>query len=158
MELNKVDRIIDAHGADSASLISIMQAVQDEARYLPRDAMERISERLKVSLAKIYRTATFFESFHLEPRGEHVCSVCIGTSCHVRGAPGLVEQLKKELDLPSGRTTADGKFSVEEVGCVGACALGPLVIIDDEYQGKMTGDKLTKAIAKIGNRPAKGGK
>jgi NADH-quinone oxidoreductase subunit E len=158
MELNKVDKIIDAHGAKYASLVSIMQDVQDEATYLPRAAVERISERLDVPLAQVYRLATFFESFHLEPRGEHICTVCVGTSCHVRGAPKLVKQLEQDLKIPSGGTTKDNKFTIEEVHCVGACAVGPLVIVDDQVQGKMTGDKLHKVIETIGKKPAKGGK
>ena len=93
--------------------------------------------------------ATFYESFHLEPRGEHICTVCMGTACHVRGAPRLLEQLERDLDIASGQTTPDLKFSIEEVNCVGACALGPLVIIDGEYHGNMTSGSLQKVVKKM---------
>ena len=158
MEVSKVDTIIDSYGAEASSLLAIMQDVQDEARYLPREAMERVAERLKVPIAQVYRMATFFESFHLEPRGKHICTVCMGTACHVRGASRLVEQLERDLDIPSGGTTADLLFTIEEVNCVGACALGPLVIIDGEYQGNMTSGSLQKLVKRMRKSEAKGGK
>jgi NADH-quinone oxidoreductase subunit E len=158
MELSKVDKIIETNGADSGSLLAIMQDVQDEARYLPREAMERVSDQLGIPLAKVYRMATFFESFHLEPRGKHICTVCMGTACHVRGASKLVEQLERDLDIPSGGTTKDLQFTIEEVNCVGACALGPLAIIDGEYQGNMTSSALQKVVKKMRKKEAKGGK
>ncbi len=157
MEISKVDTIIDAYGAESASLLAIMQDVQDEARYLPREAMEQIATRLGIPMARVYGMATFFESFHLEPRGKHICTVCMGTACHVRGAQRLVEQLERDLDIPSGGTTEDMSFTIEEVNCVGACALGPLVIIDDDYQGNMTSSKLQKVMKKMQKNEAKGG-
>ena len=156
MDLSNVDVIIGRHNGDAASLLAIMQDVQDAERYLPREALARISERLGVPIARIYGMATFFESFHLEPRGRHICTVCVGTACHVRGAKRLVEQLERDLKIKSGGTTADMKFTVEEVNCVGACALGPLVIIDGEYQGNMTSGQLTKIVEKIGKE--EGGK
>ena len=156
MELQKVDTIIDANGASASSLLAIMQDVQDEARYLPREAMTRISERLSIPVAQVYRMATFFESFHLEPRGKHICTVCMGTACHVRGATRLVEQLERDLDIPSGGTTKDLSFTIEEVNCVGACALGPLVIIDGDYKGNMTSGKLQKVVRKMRKAEAKG--
>ncbi len=157
MELQNVDTIIDANGADASSLLAIMQDVQDEARYLPREAMNRISQRLSIPIAQVYRMATFFESFHLEPRGKHICTVCMGTACHVRGASRLVEQLERDLDIPSGGTTKDMTFTIEEVNCVGACALGPLVIIDGDYKGNMTSGKLQKVVKKMRKAEAKGG-
>ncbi len=149
MESKKVDTIIDAYGAEPASLLAIMQDVQDNARYLPRKAMERIAERLSVPVARVYQMATFYESFHLEPRGKHICTVCTGTACHVRGAEKVVEQLERDLEIPSGGTTKDQMFTIEEVNCVGACALGPLVIIDGEYHGTMTSGRLGKVIKKM---------
>jgi NADH-quinone oxidoreductase subunit E len=157
MELKNVDTIINANGADASSLLAIMQDVQDEARYLPREAMTRISERLTIPIAQVYRMATFFESFHLEPRGKHICTVCMGTACHVRGASRLVEQLERDLDIPSGGTTSDLMFTIEEVNCVGACALGPLVIVDGDYKGNMTSGRLQKVVKKMKKAEAKGG-
>jgi len=157
MELKNVDTIIEANGADASSLLAIMQDVQDEARYLPREAMTRISERLTIPIAQVYRMATFFESFHLEPRGKHICTVCMGTACHVRGASRLVEQLERDLDIPSGGTTSDLMFTIEEVNCVGACALGPLVIVDGDYKGNMTSGRLQKVVKRMKKAEAKGG-
>jgi NADH-quinone oxidoreductase subunit E len=149
MEISKVDAIIDNYGAAESSLLAIMQDVQDAARYLPREAMNRIAERLSLPITRVYQMATFFESFHLEPRGKHICTVCMGTACHVRGSKRLVEQLERDLDIPSGATTKDLKFTIEEVNCVGACALGPLVIIDGDYHGSMTSGNLTKVVKKM---------
>ena len=107
------------------------------------------SVRLDVPIARVYQMATFFESFHLEPRGKHICTVCMGTACHVRGAGRLVEELERNLEIKSGGTTADMLFTIEEVNCVGACALGPLVIIDGDYHGNMTSDRLNKTVKKM---------
>ncbi len=155
MEKGKVDQIIDRYDADASSLLAIMQDVQDELRYLPRDAMKQISERLDIPMTHVYQMATFFESFHLNPRGKHICTVCMGTACHVRGAPKLVDQLERDLKLKSGQTAEDLSFTIEEVNCVGACALGPLVIIDGEYHGNMTSNSLSKVVGKM--KKAEGG-
>ena len=157
MELKNVDTIIETNGGNASSLLAIMQDVQDKARYLPREAMNRISERLSIPISQVYRMATFFESFHLEPRGKHICTVCMGTACHVRGASRLVEQLERDLDIPSGATTKDLMFTIEEVNCVGACALGPLVIMDGDYKGNMTSGRLQKVVKKMRKAEAKGG-
>jgi len=155
-DLANVDAIIDSYGAEPASLLAIMQDVQDAENYLPREAVDQIAKRLAVPISRIYSMATFFESFHLEPRGKHICTVCMGTACHVRGAQRLVEQLERDLAVPSGGTTADMLFTIEEVNCVGACALGPLVIIDGDYHGNMKSGSLTKVVKQL--RKAEGGK
>lgn len=149
MELAKVDTIIERHGSTATALLAIMQDVQEEMRYLPRPAMERIAQKLEVPVTRVYQMATFFEAFHLEPRGKHICTVCMGTACHVRGATKLVDQLERDLEVKSGNTTADMMFTIEEVNCVGACALGPLVIIDGEYHGNMTTNSLSKVVTSM---------
>jgi NADH-quinone oxidoreductase subunit E len=149
MELKQVDAIVERYGSEASSLLAIMQDVQDEAHYLPREVVEHVAKRLEVPVARIYGMATFFGSFHLEPRGKHICTVCMGTACHVRGAARLVEQLERDLKVKSGGTTADMLFTTEEVNCVGACALGPLVILDGEYHGGMTSGQLTKIVEKL---------
>jgi NADH-quinone oxidoreductase subunit E len=149
MDMSNIDAIIDRYDRAPSALLAIMQDVQDEERYLPKEAMNRISEALEIPISRVYQMATFFESFHLEPRGKHICTVCMGTACHVRGAQRLVEQLERDLDIPSGQTTEDLMFTIEEVNCVGACALGPLVIIDSEYHGNMTSGSLQKVVKKI---------
>ena len=156
MDLTRVDVIIDQHNGDATALLAIMQDVQDVAHYLPREVVDHVAKRLSVPVARIYAMATFFGSFHLEPRGKHICTVCMGTACHVRGAARLVEQVERDLKIKSGGTTADMMFTVEEVNCVGACALGPLVILDGEYHGGMTSGSLTKIVEKL--RKDEGGK
>jgi len=149
MDVKKVDAIVDNYDGQAASLLAIMQDVQNEESYLPREAMEHIAKRLTIPVTRVYQLATFFESFHLTPRGKHICTVCAGTACHVRGSSKLVDQLERDLGIPSGGTTEDLSFTVEEVNCVGACAMGPLVIIDGEYHGNMTSNSLSKVVKKI---------
>ena len=157
MDMTNIDAIIDRYEKAPAALLAIMQDVQDEERYLPKEAMDRIASALKVPITRVYQMATFFESFHLEPRGKHICTVCMGTACHVRGAQRLVEQLERDLEVPSGQTTKDLMFTIEEVNCVGACALGPLVIINGDYHGNMTSGSLQKVVKKIKKAEAKEG-
>ena len=157
MDMTNIDAIIDRYDSSPSALLAIMQDVQDSERYLPKEAMNRIAEKLAVSISRVYQMATFFESFHLEPRGKHVCTVCMGTACHVRGAQRLVEQLERDLDIPAGGTTEDMMFTIEEVNCVGACALGPLVIINGDYHGNMTSGGLQKVVKKIKKAEEKGG-
>jgi len=146
MEPERIDRIIDQHGADASALLAILQDVQTEARWLSRETLDRVSKRLHIPFTRVYHMATFFNAFHLKPRGEHICTVCMGTACHVRGARRLLEHAERELGVTSGDTTPDLVFSLEEVNCVGTCAIGPLVILDGEYHGAMTPDRLGKLI------------
>ena len=156
MNLSNIDAIIDRHQCDKSALLAIMQDVQDEERYLPKEAMNRIAEKLSLPISRVYQMATFFESFHLEPRGKYVCTVCMGTACHVRGAQRLVEQLERDLEVPSGGTTGDMMFTIEEVNCVGACALGPLVIVNGDYHGNMTTGGLQKLVKQLKKGDGKG--
>jgi NADH-quinone oxidoreductase subunit E len=153
METARVDAIIDGYGADKTSLLAILQDVQREEHWLPREAMERVCERVGVSLSHVYRLATFFQAFSLEPRGKHIYTVCFGTACHVRGAPMLVDKLTRDLGVAPGGTSEDREVTLETVNCVGACALGPLVIVDGEYHGNMTSPKLDKVLGGMGHEP-----
>ena len=153
METPQVDKIIDNYGAEQASLLAILQDIQAEENWLPREALLRVSERVGISMAHIYRLATFFQAFSLEPRGKHIATVCMGTACHVRGAPLLVDKLERDLGIPAAGTTEDMEFSLESVNCVGACALAPLVIIDGEYHGNVNSTKLDKALKQFGRAP-----
>lgn len=154
METARVDRIIESYGAEQASLLAILQDIQGEEHWLPREALQRVSDRVGVSMAHIYRLATFFQAFSLEPRGKHICTVCMGTACHVRGAPMLADKLERDLGVPPGGTTSDMEFTLETVNCVGACALAPLVIIDGEYHGNVNSAKIDKAMKQFGRAPA----
>jgi NADH:ubiquinone oxidoreductase subunit E len=142
----KVDQIIERNGTDPAALLAVLQDIQAEFNYLPRPALERVAMRLNLSLGRVSYMATFFRSFSLKQRGKHICTVCLGTACHVRGAPRLVEELERVLELKAGETSADKQFTLETVNCVGACALGPLVILDGEYHGTMNASKIERLV------------
>jgi NADH-quinone oxidoreductase subunit E len=146
MDLKKVDQIIDLYNADKSSLIGIFQDIQHVFRYLPQEAIHRVVERLGISLTQAYGVATFYKSFSLVPRGEHEIHVCLGTACHLRGGQRLVENFERMLNVKAGDTTADMKFTLETVNCLGACALAPLVRVDQKNYGKMTADKINKVI------------
>lgn len=146
MDLKKVDEIINKYNAEKSSLIGIFQDIQQEYRYLPREAIARVVERLGIPLTQAYMVATFYKSFSLVPRGEHEIHVCLGTACHLRGGQRLVENFERSLGVKAGGTTVDAKFTLETVNCLGACALAPLVRVDEKNYGKMTGDKVVKII------------
>jgi len=157
MEQTQVDEILDRHECQQSNLLAIMQDIQAEENWLPRDALRRVSERVGVSVAHLYRLATFFEAFHLEPRGKHIWTVCMGTACHVRGAKLLAEKLERDMDVDERGNTADMEHTVEEVNCVGACALGPLIIVDGKYHGNMTSTKVDKVYKGYDLKPMTGG-
>jgi len=141
--------ILERNGRDPSALLAILQDVQEVAKYLPRTWLAQIALAFGLPETRIYRLATFFRALSLEPRGEHVCTVCLGTACHVRGAPRLVEKVERDFGLRAGETTKDMKFTLETVNCVGACALGPLVILDGRYHGNITSAKLDKVLKPI---------
>lgn len=138
----KVKSILDNYQRDKGMLVSILQDIQAEYNYLPKEVLVEVSQKLDAPLSQVYSVATFFKAFSLEPRGRHLISVCLGTACHVRGAVRILEAIERELDIKSGGTTKDLKFTLETVNCVGACALGPIVIVDGEYHGQMKTDKV----------------
>jgi NADH-quinone oxidoreductase subunit E len=144
--MKKIDRIIENFSKSGGSLIGLLQDVSESMGYLPEKALERISEKLNVPLSHLYSLTTFYTSFRLEPMGKHRCSVCVGTACHVKGATGVVEAIERELNIKAGDTTKDGHFTLETVNCLGACALGPLVVIDEDYHGKLDQRKAVKLI------------
>ena len=146
MDDKKLATILDRHQRDPASLLAILQDIQKQENYLPKEEIKKVAAALGVSLSRVYSQATIFKSFSHKPRGKHICTVCLGTACHVRGAPKLVEQVERDLKVKAGQTTADMKVTLETVNCVGACALGPLVIVDGEYHGNMTSTKLDKVV------------
>jgi heterodisulfide reductase subunit A-like polyferredoxin len=132
-DIQSVESIISQHGAEPRSLIQVMQDVNLRYRYLPEIILRYISQRLGVSLPEVYHVATFYTAFSLEPTGEHTVKVCVGTACHSRGADQVLEEMERLLGIKAGQTTADLKFSLETVNCLGCCALGPVVVVDDEY-------------------------
>jgi NADH:ubiquinone oxidoreductase subunit E len=142
----RTDQIIASYGANRESLIMILQETSAVFNYLPEDALRTISARLEIPFSEVYGTASFYKAFSLEPKGKHIVQVCLGTACHVRGAPLVLEQLERVLGIPDGKTTDDGLFTLETVNCLGACALGPIVVVDGEYHGNMSMGKVAKLV------------
>lgn len=149
MNLDRVNEIIDRYSADRTTSLAVLQDIQREYNYLPREALELVAERLSMPPGEVYGMATFFKAFSLQPKGKHVCKVCLGTACHVRGGPRILEALERELHIKAGQTTPDGRFSLESVRCLGACALAPILVTNEEPHASMTPDKATKLIAQL---------
>lgn len=145
----QVDAIVDRYGANKQFSLAILQDIQRTYNYLPREALVRVAQRLDLSLGEIYRLATFFTAFSLQPKGEYIIKVCLGTACHVQGGPRILDQLERDLNIKAGQTTPDGKFSVEAVRCLGACALAPVMLVNEEVHGKMSGAAASKLIEKL---------
>jgi NADH-quinone oxidoreductase subunit E len=148
VDLRVVCEIIENHGYQKASLISILQDIQAKMNYLPRKALIQVAKGLDVPLTTIYEVATFYKAFSLEPRGKHTIQVCLGTACHVRGGARILDYLENQLDVKSGETTKDLAFTLESVNCLGACALGPMMVIDKKYYGKINTNKIESILEK----------
>lgn len=144
IDLTPVDQILEQHNHDSTELIAILLDVQDELGYLPVAALEHISEQLDYPITEIYGIATFYKHFKLNPPARHQFTVCTGTACHVRGATQVLRELERQLgiDTAFADTTPDLEFGLETVNCIGACALGPVVIVDDEFKGQVKPTKI----------------
>ncbi|MBS3762948.1 MAG: NADH-quinone oxidoreductase subunit NuoE [Planctomycetes bacterium] len=141
--IEKADEFLDEYGVERHSLIYILQDVQEAFDYLPRPALERVAERLGIPLSEVLRVATFYAAFSLEPRGEHLISVCMGTACHVRGAPRIMETIRRDLELQEGQnTTEDMKFTIKSVRCLGCCGLAPVIMIDENTHGLLSPDQI----------------
>ena len=143
-----IDKIIKNYGRRKEFLICILQDIQAKYGYLPRDALEKVAIKLDIPLMQIYSVATFFKAFSLEPRGKHLINVCLGTACHVRGADRVSDKIKRDLEIEAGETTQDRKFTLETVNCLGACALGPIMVLDGKYHGQMTAAKVDQILKK----------
>jgi NADH-quinone oxidoreductase subunit E len=127
-------------------LIPILQDIQEHYHYLPEEVLKEVADKLKLPLRDVYGVATFYRSFSLTPKGKHIITVCLGTACHVRGGERIVSAVSRELGIEAGETQKDLKFTLETVNCLGCCAIGPIVVVDDEYYGQM---RPQKAIALI---------
>lgn len=145
-EKSKIDLIIDKYGNHPSNLILVLQDIQALYRYLPEDALLYLSDRLGVPVSRIFNVATFYKAFSLKPKGKHEVHVCMGTACHVRGAKLILDTVSRELGIGAGDTSADLKYSLDTVNCLGSCALGPLVVVDQEYIGHATSQKMKKII------------
>jgi len=145
----KTKAIVKKRGGDKSALIAVLQDIQEAFNYLPKEALKAAAKAMNVPLSRVYEVATFYNSFSLKPRGEYIVKVCMGTACHVRGAAAIQDKMERALNIKPGETTLDKKFSLETVNCVGACALGPVVVINTEYHGQLTMAKVDKVIGKL---------
>ena len=142
-----VKQVLQKHQHDKALLVDVLQDIQAEIGYLPKELLLEASKGLGVPVSRVYSVATFFKAFSLTPRGRYLINVCQGTACHVRGSVKVLEQIEKELKIKAGETTPDLKFTLETVNCVGACALGPMVIVGEDYHGEMTAETVGSVLA-----------
>lgn len=149
-QFNKVCEILDKHERDSAKLITILQEIQEEYRYLPEEILAFVATSLDISPAKIFGVATFYSHFALEPKGKYVVKLCDGTACHVKKSTTILDALYKKLSLSDEKqTTDDLLFTVETVSCLGACGLAPVMLVNEDVYGAITPDQAVEVVAKI---------
>ncbi len=149
MASEEISTIVEKVGASKGGLISILEEIQAKYSYLPEDALRAVAEETGRSLIDIYGVATFYRAFSLKPRGKHLISVCLGTACHVRGGPAIAEEIERQLGIKAGETSSDNEFTLETVNCLGACALGPVVVADGHYFAKMRTSMVKEILDKV---------
>jgi NADH:ubiquinone oxidoreductase subunit E len=149
MSENALETILENRCSQPHQLIEVLQDVQETFGYISEEAMTTVSKELGVPVIEVYRVANYYKAFSLAPRGRHVITVCMGTACHVRGAPRMLDEVRGQLGIEPGQTTSDGMFTLERVNCLGACALGPIVVMDGKYHRNMTPNKLRKLVQSV---------
>jgi NADH-quinone oxidoreductase subunit E len=149
VHIDEINDIIRREMQNDGSPISALENIQARYRYLPPEALILVSARFGMPLSQVYGAATFYPVFSLKPKGKHSLHVCMGTACHVRGSPQILDRLQTKLGVKPGGTTRDRLFTLETVNCLGACALGPIVVADGEYSGQMTAQKADGLLKKI---------
>jgi len=157
MDFEHVAKIIDKYQEKRTALISILHEIQDRYNHLPQEALEKVASRLQMDLNDIYGVATFYKSFSLIPKGKHSITLCLGTACHVRGGPKILREMKKQLNIEPGQTTADKQLSLNVVNCLGVCAIGPVMFVDGKFYGEMNPVKAKRLIEKINKNKRKNG-
>ncbi len=154
-QYNKIDAIVQRYSAEESALIAILQEIEDLYGYLPAWALRHVSEKLNVPLIQVCGVASFYDGFHLTPRGKNLIRVCLGTACYLRGSGRVLEALEQELCIKDGETTPDLQFSLQSVRCLGACALAPVMVIGDSYFDKVTPAKVKKVLKQVRSRNEK---
>lgn len=153
LEEAEVRRVVRKYGGRKRAVIQILQDLQEKLRWLAPATLEATARELGVPLAHVFSVATFYKSFSLAPRGRHLCTVCMGTACHVRGGATVLEHFERKLGIRAGETSADGEYTLERVNCLGACALAPLAVVDGKYHGQMTEGKADKVLESLKGSP-----
>lgn len=146
VDLLPLDEILARYSSQKGALIAILQKAQDIYGYLPQEVLQRIADRLGVSLGKVYGVATFYAQFYLQRRGRHILKLCDGTACHVKGTPLLVHMVDEKFAIKPGETTEDGELTMEIVYCLGSCALAPVTVLDDQVMGRMRPEMLARKV------------
>ena len=146
-EMSNTEKIAEKYNNDKSALIQILLEIQRENRWLPQSALLTVSEKLSVPLSQVYRVATFYKAFSLIPQGRHLFTVCVGTACHVRGSPRLLDRVEDALKIKPEETSKDQKFTLETVNCLGCCALGPVMVVDSEYHSNPSSKEIGELVA-----------
>ncbi|HEY3307549.1 MAG TPA: NAD(P)H-dependent oxidoreductase subunit E [Desulfuromonadaceae bacterium] len=155
IDLSLANKIIDKYIDMPGNLMPVLQGAQDEYGYIPRAVADLIAERLNVYPSQIYGVLTFYAQFHLKPRGRFIIRVCVGTACHVQGAPRIVETFFDKLGIGHAETTPDLRYTFEKVACLGACGMAPLAMVNDATYGSMTVQKVDQIVTDYNQRPLK---
>ncbi len=138
IDMRKVDEIIDRYKGEEGVLIQLLLDLQSEFNWISPEAIAQISEQMRIPKSQIYRIASFYKAMNLKPVGRHIIQVCLGTACQVRGAPKILDRIEENLKIKEGATTSDMRFSLKRVNCLGCCAMGPVIVVDGIYHGKIT--------------------
>ncbi len=138
INIKKASKIIEKYKGEKCALVAVLQDIQDAYKWLPPETLKLISKELCVPLIDVYGVATFYRAFSLVPRGKHCVTVCMGTACHVRGAPNVLNRFEELLGVKAGGTTLNYSVTLETVNCLGACALAPIVVVDGKYHGQVS--------------------
>jgi len=146
MNESRLTEIIEKYGEDTHAIVAILQDIQDEYNYLPKDVLIKLSNELNIPLSRILSVATFYKAFSLTPKGKHHINVCLGTACHVRGGGRVMNKIERELAIKRGETTKDLNFSLDEVRCLGCCGLAPVMMVGKDVHGKLSESKVTPII------------
>ena len=150
MDIERIDQIIDKHQDEASSLIQVLLEIQSENHWLPKEALERVSEKLRVPLSRVKHITTFYKAFSLVPKGRHEVHICMGTACHVRGATRILDTVQDLTGIKPGETDLELKFSLETVNCLGCCALGPVMEINGKTHGKLSITKTEDVLKSYG--------
>jgi len=144
-----VRRAVEKYGGQKRAVIQVLQELQGRLRWLSPETLEAVAREMDISPAHVFSVATFYKAFSLEPRGRHLCTVCMGTACHVRGGGAILEHFERKLGIRAGETTPDREYTLERVNCLGACALAPLAVVDGRYFGQMTETKANQVLGEL---------
>jgi NADH-quinone oxidoreductase subunit E len=142
MESSEIITIINQYKGKESAILAILQDIQGKEKYLPKEILEQVSQKMQIPMTHIFRLATFYNALSIKPRGKHKIDVCLGTACHVRGGNKIVDKLERDLSISIGETTKDKRFTLESVRCVGCCSLGPVAVVDGQVFGRLTQDKI----------------